>query len=175
MENRENLAVKMIKRMYDISGVLDEYRQSRINEVGNQAFMMFYLYTPLSFLLAMLFIDSHPKEALQVLLISNFLLFIIITIYIFVKTSDLNLQDIEVEPKNYQQTRKHLVRKSLKNTGYSTVLIYLLVPLITLITTGGSYIAMLISWNHVKWSLIAGVLIVSLNIVSTLLRIKKVE
>ena len=51
MESKESLTVKMIKRMYDVSGVLDEYRKSRIDEVGNQAFMIFYMYTLLSLLI----------------------------------------------------------------------------------------------------------------------------
>lgn len=175
MENKESLTVKMMKRMYDVSGVLDEYRKSRIDEVGNQAFIIFYMYTPLSLLLATLFIDSYPREALIALLGTNFLLFMIITGYIFIKTADLRLQDIEVEKKNYQAQKKRLIKKSLRNGLYTAIMIYVVTPLISVAISGESYKDLLTSWSHIKTSLLGGIFICLLLLGTNLLQLKKIE
>ena len=99
----------------------------------------------------------------------------IITGYIFIKTADLRLQDIEVEKKNYQAQKKRLIKKSLRNGLYTAIMIYVVMPLISVAISGESYKDLLTSWSHIKTSLLGGIFICLLLLGTNLLQLKKIE
>ncbi|TPR42341.1 DUF3278 domain-containing protein [Apilactobacillus micheneri] len=48
MNNRESFFTKCIKRFYGITGPLDEYKRQEINRIGNNAFIVCWIYIMLS-------------------------------------------------------------------------------------------------------------------------------
>ncbi len=54
MKGKEGWAVKIIKRFYGISGVLDEYKKSQVEHIGNNAFMLMFGYMMIANLLVTL-------------------------------------------------------------------------------------------------------------------------
>ena len=61
MKAKEGLAVKIIKRFYGISGVLDEYKKSQVEHIGDNAFMLMFGYTLVANLLVTLFASKEPE------------------------------------------------------------------------------------------------------------------
>ncbi|MDT2814684.1 DUF3278 domain-containing protein [Vagococcus carniphilus] len=175
MKNKESLTVKMIKRMYGVSGVLDEYRRGEIDKIGNKAFMILYIYMPLSAFLALLFIEKAPREALFGLIGSNLMIYSLITGYIGIKTSKLKLMDIEVEKSNIKKIRYQTIVKCLGVAIYFSVVIHFLNSLISMMMDDGSFLTYLMSWRHINRSLTSGVIFGVLILAISLLRIKKVE
>ncbi|MFW7433128.1 DUF3278 domain-containing protein [Vagococcus carniphilus] len=145
MKNKESLTVKMIKRMYGVSGVLDEYRRGEIDKIGNKAFMILYTYMPLSAFLALLFIEKAPREALFGLIGSNLMIYFLITGYIGIKTSKLKLMDIEVEKSDIKKIRYQTITKCLGVAIYFSVVIHFLNSLISMMMDDGSFLTYIMS------------------------------
>ncbi len=175
MEIKESLSVKIIKRVYGVTGVLDEYRKGKIDEVGNQAFMLLYWYIPLSTFLAILFIEENPKIALVTLISSNMFIYMGISIYIVWKISRLKLMDIEVEKDKLKSTKRQLIIKNIGAAIYFSIAMYLLNALITVMMDGGSYLSELGSWDHIKWSLLSGLFFGLFMLIISFKRLKKID
>lgn len=175
MEMKESLNVKIIKRVYGITGVIDEYRKGKIDEIGNKAFMLLYWYVPLSTFLSVLFVEKNPKIALLALTGSNLFIFMGISVYIVLKTSRLKLTDIEVEKKEIKVTRRKLVIKNIEAMVFFAVGIYFLNALITSVMDDVAYLSVLKSSSHIKSSLLGGVIFGTLMLIFSFMRLKKIE
>ncbi|MFW8053771.1 DUF3278 domain-containing protein [Vagococcus fluvialis] len=175
MEVKESITIKLIKHFYGVTGVIDEYRRGEIDKIGNKAFMLLYGYILLSTFIAILFIENNPKGALLALAGSNIVVFMGISGYIVWKTSRLKLIDIEVEEDKMKVTKRKLIIKNIGATIYFAIAIHFLNALSTIMMDGGSFVAELTSWNHIKSSLLSGVLFGVLMLIFSFIRLKKIE
>lgn len=122
MRDKENILTKMIKKAYDISGPLDEYKRSEINRIGNNAFMMLWFYllfTNFCALLVMSLTNIGTYNILLGLLLSNLIFSIdIIGGYVIYATRKAKLSEIDVTVDNYPK-QKHLLKKKSALQGIS--------------------------------------------------------
>ena len=95
--------------------------------------------------------------------------------YIVWKTSRLKLIDIEVEEDKMKVTKRKLIIKNIGATIYFAIAIHFLNALSTIMMDGGSFVAELTSWNHIKSSLLSGVLFGVLMLIFSFIRLKKIE
>lgn len=118
MRDKESILTKMIKKAYDISGPLDEYKRSEINRIGNNAFMMLWLYLLFTSFCTLLVISLTNIDAYDIslslsLLLSNLIFSIdIIGGYVIYATRKAKLSEIDVTVDNYPKQKRLLKKKS---------------------------------------------------------------
>lgn len=175
MGSKESITVKMIKRVYGVTGILDEYRRGEIDKIGNKAFMMLFWYMPLSTFVAMLFMEKNPQGALWGLVGSNVVVYFLMIGYIGIKSSRLKLMAIEVEKNKVKKTTYQLIIKNMGAAVYFSIAIHFINALIATMLEGDSYLSYITSWHHIKVSLVGGILFGVMMLGISLLSIKKIE
>lgn len=108
---KEKLGVRLIKIVYGITGVLDEYKRAEINRIGNNAFMFLWGYFLIANVIAVIAVlNFNPEVVLWVLLGTSFLVIIGIGLYIMYEVECADLADNEVEEKNIAMAKKKMKR-----------------------------------------------------------------
>ena len=111
---KEKLGVRLIKRVYGINGVLDEYKRSEINRIGNNAFMFLWGYFLIANMIAMIAVlNFNPEIVLWVLLGTSFLVIIAIGLYIMYEAECAELTSIEVEEKDVTTIKKKMKKNAI--------------------------------------------------------------
>ncbi|MCC9904560.1 DUF3278 domain-containing protein, partial [Streptococcus agalactiae] len=72
MKEKKNLGIKLIKSLYGINGPFDEYREQKINYLGNLLFATTSLYHILSSIIAWFTVSKYPTETAYTLLALTF-------------------------------------------------------------------------------------------------------
>ncbi|HCM90326.1 MULTISPECIES: DUF3278 domain-containing protein [Vagococcus] len=111
---KEKLGVRLIKRVYGISGVLDEYKRAEINRIGNNAFMFLWGYFLVANMIAVIAaLNFNPEVVLWVLLITSFLMIIGIGLYMMYEVECAELANDEVEEKDFMVVKKKMKRNAI--------------------------------------------------------------
>jgi hypothetical protein len=174
--NKEKLWIRMMKRFYGISGVLDEYRRSQVEHIGNNAFMVMFWYMLLSNLLATIFAYKYPEATLWVFIGCN-LFFIIYVIcgYIMIATSHLKLTENEVEPKDLVREKRKIIFKGIGLGVYFAVTMHLLEGLIDVVIGDGNFFESILSPNGIIGSFLGGLFFGGMMYLVMIVRLKKID
>ncbi|WP_161494900.1 MULTISPECIES: DUF3278 domain-containing protein [Lactobacillus] len=125
-KNKENWLDRYMKFWYGISGPLDEYRQAKIDHIGNRAFFIAFLsLTTLFIISSILFANFGAVVAYRVLLAESFLIIIVIDFYVMRETRKFKLTENEVSAKDYPQARKNAIKRGLLSGVLFGVLMFL--------------------------------------------------
>ncbi|WP_081458740.1 DUF3278 domain-containing protein [Leuconostoc fallax] len=123
------------KKAYDISGPLDEYKRSEINRIGNNAFMMLWIYSSFASFCTLLVISLTNIDAYDILLgllLSNLIFSIdIIGGYVIYATRKAKLSEIDVTVDNYPKQKRLLKKKSALQGIYWGMSMFLIMGVIS--------------------------------------------
>ncbi|HEO7086914.1 TPA: DUF3278 domain-containing protein [Streptococcus agalactiae] len=133
MKEKKNLGIKLIKSLYGINGPFDEYREQKINYLGNLLFATTSLYHILSSIIAWFTVSKYPTETAYTLLALTFFLYF--CIFLIVIPSYLNSHDLitslEVSKNDYPVAIKKNKQKFIKIGIFYTVIQWLILGLTT--------------------------------------------
>ena len=149
---KEKLRNSLLKFSYGISGPIDEYQEKRLDHLGNSAYLILTLVTPVLLCIAVLLaLVTTYQIAFWFAIISLFALFIIVTWYFYIIAIRQKVLVNEVDSGELKEKRKIAIRR-----GIITGIVFSLIECIGLIIIYQSY--------SVKWSyaLIVNVIIVSI-------------
>ncbi|MEG0551668.1 MAG: DUF3278 domain-containing protein [Vagococcus sp.] len=124
---KEKLGTRFIKRIYGITGVLDEYKKNEVNRIGNNAFMFLWVYSIVANVVT-LFLTQYVEFEILLwgyLLVNCFVLFFGVGLYLMYEIECLGLADQEVEESNYLQAKK-----KMKKNGITATIIFFIIQLI---------------------------------------------
>ncbi|WP_125605390.1 DUF3278 domain-containing protein [Lapidilactobacillus bayanensis] len=159
MKNKEDLMTKIIKRFYGISGVLDEYRRSQVEHIGNNAFMLLFWYMLLANFVAALFATSSPTMSLWILIgVNLFFVIFIIGGYVIIATSRLNLTTNEIAPKHLVKAKRTVIFKGIALGLYFAIAFHFLSTVIDLIWEQENFFEIITSPAKIISSLGGGLL-----------------
>lgn len=149
---KEKLRNSLLKFSYGISGPIDEYQEKQLDHLGNSAYLILTLVTPVLLCIAVLLaLVTTYQIAFWFAIISLFALFIIVTWYFYIIAIRQKVLVNEVDSGELKEKRKIAIRR-----GIITGIVFSLIECIGLIIIYQSY--------SVKWSyaLIVNVIIVSI-------------
>lgn len=130
MKFKSKISTFMIRRIYGIEGVLDEYKLSQIGIIGNNAFMICFSYIFISNILSLFLINYNLLDNNQILtyLIYVNLGFILIIISTFLTESSKNkhLYEIEKEFNNVTDKKKYFKKKAFKIALESALMYFII-------------------------------------------------
>ncbi|HGI4132558.1 TPA: DUF3278 domain-containing protein [Streptococcus agalactiae] len=133
MKEKKNLGIKLIKSLYGINGPFDEYREQKINYLGNLLFATTSLYHILSSIIAWFTVSKYPTETACTLLALTFFLYF--CIFLIVIPSYLNSHDLitplEVSKNDYPVAIKKNKQKFIKIGIFYTIIQWLILGLTT--------------------------------------------
>ncbi|WP_181398794.1 DUF3278 domain-containing protein [Apilactobacillus micheneri] len=144
MNNKESLFTKCIKRFYGITGPLDEYKRQEINRIGNNAFIVCWIYIMLSNFMFFFLGYNHPEYSVIIYGGSNFIFLMLISIYIIVASHRSGLTINEVAEKNYKNEKRKISYRIILSGIYFGFIIYLLNPLTSVVVDHKSYLNQII-------------------------------
>lgn len=115
---KEKLGIRFIKRIYGITGVLDEYKKNEVNRIGNNAFMFLWVYSIIANGVILFLTQYVEIEILfwSYLLVSCFVVFLGVGLYLMYEIECLGLAEQEVEESDYLQEKEKMKRKGIKAT-----------------------------------------------------------
>lgn len=175
MKDKEGLLIKIIKRFYGISGVLDEYKKRQVEHIGNNAFMLILGYMMVSNLLVMLFARRNPELTLWVFISCNiFFAVFVICGYVLLAMSHLKLTENEVEAKDMVKEEKKTILKGIGLGIYFSVGIHLLNGLLSM-ESKEDFIYYIVSPDRIVASIFGGCFFGCMMYLLLRLRLKKVE
>lgn len=165
MKNKDSWTVKLIKFTYGVKE-LDEYRVGELNRIGNNAFMIIYLYLILFVFFNGIFIPFiSPQAALAITSKITIFIFMGVSAYIYSSVAKLKLNVIEIDDNNDYSKKL----KKMKIKAFLGGIIFFILERITMFTqmdnplNSKSFIANLISWQqNIIWlvvSIIFGIII----------------
>ena len=149
---KEKLRNSLLKFSYGISGLIDEYQEKQLDHLGNSAYLILTLVTPVLLCIAVLLaLVTTYQIAFWFAIISLFALFIIVTWYFYIIAIRQKVLVNEVDSGELKEKRKIAIRR-----GIITGIVFSLIECIGLIIIYQNY--------SVKWSyaLIVNVIIVSI-------------
>ena len=142
----------LLKFSYGISGPIDEYQEKQLDHLGNSAYLILTIVTPVLLCIAVLLaLVTTYRIAFWFAIISLFALFIIVTWYFYIIAIRQKVLVNEVDSGGLKEKRKIAIRR-----GIITGIVFSLIECIGLIIIYQNY--------SVKWSyaLIVNVIIVSI-------------
>lgn len=127
MTEKTSLAVRCLKHLYGIDGVLDEYKRHEINRIGNNAFILLTGGLFLLDLVAIFAAAAYPStDVLLALLLGLPLSITGVMAYVSWMLRKLRLDDIEVAPADLGPRLKRLRWRALFVGGYFAVWMFLM-------------------------------------------------
>ncbi|HFQ6885646.1 TPA: DUF3278 domain-containing protein [Streptococcus agalactiae] len=129
MKEKKNLGIKLIKSLYGINGPFDEYREQKINYLGNLLFATTSLYHILSSIIAWFTVSKYPTETAYTLLALTFFLYF--CIFLIVIPSYLNSHDLITPLEVSKIAIKKNKQKFIKIGIFYTVIQWVILGLTT--------------------------------------------
>ena len=131
----------LLKFSYGISGPIDEYQEKQLDHLGNSAYLILTLVTPVLLCIAVLLaLVTTYRIAFWFAIISLFALFIIVTWYFYIIAIRQKVLVNEVDSGELKEKRKIAIKR-----GIITGIIFALIECITLIIIYQSYS---LNWNY---------------------------
>ena len=138
---KEKLRNRLLKLSYGISGPIDEYQEKQLDHLGNSAYLILTLITPVLLCVAVLLaLVTTYQIAFWFAIISLFALFIIVTWYFYIIAIRQKVLVNEVDSGELKEKRKIAIRR-----GIITGIIFVLIECIGLIIIYQSYS---LNWNY---------------------------
>lgn len=176
MKVKESLLTKVIKRFYGISGVLDEYRRSQVEHIGNNAFILMFWYMLLSNFVAVLFAYKYPEVTVWALIGTNlFFLLNVICLYIIYTTSKIKLTENEVETKDIEKEKKKIVLNGIGSGIYFAIGIHILKAILAVSLEEGDFFESIAAPDKIITSLLGGCFFGGMMYLVLKNRLKKID
>ncbi|MGX7024499.1 DUF3278 domain-containing protein [Vagococcus hydrophili] len=157
----EKMITRLIKHIYGITGVIDEYKRSEINRIGNNAFMFTWLVSFISMMVCLvlaMYID--PAIIFWGYLSINMLNIFITMCYIGYQVDYLGLGNYDKEEIDYRREKKALLRRMILSGVFFTTYMFVMSP-------------EELSMKRLASSLISGIIFVSGISIASLYQLKR--
>lgn len=146
---KETFTEKLIKRIYGISGPLDEHKRREADRIGNQVFIILFYLMIFGNLIPLLLAYKYPQE---VALIYPPLILVIALIaagYVTYQMKKTGITVIEPDMLNEKES-KQLHYPGLKAGSIYGTVIFFIIPLIdTLTSENPNFISSLLNTKHI--------------------------
>lgn len=144
MKNKENFLTKCIKRFYGITGPLDEYKRQEINRIGNNSFIICWIYLMISNFIFFFCGYNHPEHAVITYGGVNFIFLMSISFYIMIASYRSKITINEVSENNYKNEKRKIKYRMIISGIIFGLLIYLINPLTSVVVDHESYLNQII-------------------------------
>ena len=115
---KEPLYEKLIKRIYGISGPLDEHKRREADHIGNKVFMVLFYLMTLGNLIPFVLAFRYPQVVAFGYPIIIFLISMVCAIYVTSQTTKTGIASIDPDVLNQKE------KKQLRNPGLKAGLVY---------------------------------------------------
>lgn len=174
MKSKESISVKLIKYFYGIDGKLDEYRRSELNRIGNNAFIILFMYTLVSSGIMILVGNINVKYLEYYPMVNLVAVIFGVGMYIIFQVEKLKLSTKEVTSKNYNGERRKLIRRSIKTSLITTIIYYVVISFVDM-NGSGSFYSNLIDWRNIINAVLFGIIFGSFTTVINYSHLKKIQ
>ncbi|MBB1079757.1 DUF3278 domain-containing protein [Limosilactobacillus sp. STM2_1] len=174
----KTLNTKIIKRFYNISGPLDEYKRSEVNRIGNNLGIMLFLFNVLIIFIALLIEEATNNSTLALhILIGAILIFTVYIAggYVMYEAHRYRLTDNEVEEKEVRHAYIAALKRGLGNGIYFGVGMYLLDCLQEYMSVNASLVGLFLDKTSIIYGIMCGILFGVTTGIVYLARIKRVK
>ena len=152
---KEPLNEKLIKRIYGISGPLDEHKRREAEHIGNKIFMILFYLMTLGNLIPFVLAFRYPQVVAFGYPIIIFLISMVCAIYVTSQTTKTGIASIDPDVLN-QKEKKQLRFPGLKaGLIYGTVMLFG-IPLLNVLTDDSkNYLSSLLNTGHFVTTIVA--------------------
>lgn len=172
---KEPLYEKLIKRIYGISGPLDEHKRREADHIGNKIFMILFYLMTLGNFIPFVLAYKYPQMVAFGYPIIIFMISMICAIYVTTQTKKTGITAIDPDMLN-QKEKKQLRYPGLKAGLVYGVLMFFGMPLLNVLTDDSkNYLTSLFNMGHFKSILFAAFFFGLMMQIVVWLRIRKAK
>ena len=172
---KEPLNEKLIKRIYGISGPLDEHKRREADHIGNKVFMVLFYLMTLGNFIPFVLAYKYPQMVAFGYPIIIFMISMICAIYVTTQTKKTGITAIDPDMLN-QKEKKQLRYPGLKAGLVYGVLMFFGMPLLNVLTDDSkNYLTSLFNMGHFKSILFAAFFFGLMMQIVVWLRIRKAK
>ena len=172
---KEPLYEKLIKRIYGISGPLDEHKRREADHIGNKVFMILFYLMTLGNFIPFVLAYKYPQMVAFGYPIIIFMISMICAIYVTSQTKKTGITAIDPDMLN-QKEKKQLRYPGLKAGLVYGVLMFFGMPLLNVLTDDSkNYLTSLFNMGHFKSILFAAFFFGLMMQIVVWLRIRKAK
>lgn len=175
------MLTKLIKFFYGIEGPMDEYRNSEINKLGNQALVVLICAQMLGILVTIV-VDASAlankfgvDNILIAYLLFNFICISLAIAYLGWQVEKLQLADYDLTANELPKARQQLVKKTLRSGLIFTIGFYALNVFANWSEYSGAIINKFFAFGNICAALIGGVFYTCLVLIFSLHHLKNNE
>ena len=145
---KEPLYEKLIKRIYGVSGPLDEHKRREADHIGNKVFMVLFYLMTLGNLIPFVLAYKYPQIVAFGYPIIIFMISMICAIYVTTQTKKTGITAIDPEMLS-QKESKQLRYPGIKAGLLYGVLMFFGIPLLNVLTDNSrNYLTSLFNLGH---------------------------
>ena len=172
---KETLTEKLIKRIYGISGPLDEYKRREADRIGNKIFVILFYLMTLGNLIPFVLAYKYPQIVAIGYPIVVFGISMISALYVVSQTKKTGITAIDPEMLN-QKESKQLHFSGLKSGLIYGIAIFFIIPFIdTLTSENPNFISSLLNTKHILKTILGAFFFGLMMQIVVTLRIQKAK
>ena len=146
---KEPLNEKLIKRIYGISGPLDEHKRREAEHIGNQVFIVLFYLMIFGNLIPLVLANKYPEIVAIGYPLVIFGISMITAFYVLSQTKKTGITAIDPDMLS-QKEKKQLRYPGLKAGSIYGIVIFFIIPLIdTLTSENPNFITSLLNTKHI--------------------------
>ena len=170
---KEPLYEKLIKRIYGVSGPLDEHKRREADRIGNKVFMVLFYFMTLGNLIPFVLAYKYPKVVAVSYPLIIFLVSLVCAFYVTTQTKKTGIAAIDPDMLS-QKEKKQLRNPGLKAGLFYGVFMLFVIPLLNvLMDDSKSYLTALLNTRSILSTIVVAFFFgLTVHIVITL-RIQK--
>ena len=152
---KEPLYEKLIKRIYGVSGPLDEHKRREADRIGNKVFMVLFYFMTLGNLIPFVLAYKYPKVVAIGYPIIIFLVSLICAFYVTTQTKKTGIAAIDPDMLS-QKEKKQLRNPGLKAGLFYGVFMLFVIPLLNILMDDSkSYLTALLNTRSILSTIVA--------------------
>ena len=172
---KETFTEKLIKRIYGISGPLDEYKRREADRIGNKIFVILFYLMTLGNLIPFVLAYKYPQIVAIGYPIVVFGISMISALYVVSQTKKTGITAIDPEMLN-QKESKQLHFSGLKSGLIYGIAIFFIIPFIdTLTSENPNFISSLLNTKHILKTILGAFFFGLMMQIVVTLRIQKAK
>ncbi len=146
---KETFTEKLIKRIYGISGPLDEHKRREADRIGNQVFIILFYLMTFGNLIPFVLAYKYPQIVAIGYPIIVFMISMISSLYVLSQTKKTGITAIDPDMLSEKES-KQLHYPGLKAGSIYGTVIFFIIPLIdTLTSENPNFITSLLNTKHI--------------------------
>ena len=172
---KETFTEKLIKRIYGISGPLDEHKRREADRIGNKIFVILFYLMTLGNLIPFVLAYKYPQIVAIGYPIVVFGISMISALYVVSQTKKTGITAIDPEMLN-QKESKQLHFSGLKSGLIYGIAIFFIIPFIdTLTSENPNFISSLLNTKHILKTILGAFFFGLMMQIVVTLRIQKAK